>query len=234
MEYSEQNVDCESTVQNTLTSVDVVDTDESFVLYFDNLLTKSEELSKELKTLNNDIKLLKKKHVKLMKSTNKRKKRRSTDSLLTTNGVKKEPSGFATPIEISNELADFLGLERGSMISRTMVTKSLISYIKDNNLRSTVNGRNFDFTDNTNPKAVAVKQLFNVEKGDEVGYFNLQSYLKRHFISKSQHVKSVQVKEESVELEEEVNTLTEESVNNNNVQDDVKSKKKFRIRKNEK
>ena len=44
--------------------------------------------------------------------------------------VKKEPSGFAKPTLISNELCDFLSKPNGTEMARTEVTKYLTQYIK--------------------------------------------------------------------------------------------------------
>ena len=46
----------------------------------------------------------------------------------------RKPSGFQLPVLISDELCDFLTIERGSMLPRTEVTKYLIKYISENNL----------------------------------------------------------------------------------------------------
>ena len=53
--------------------------------------------------------------------------------------------------------------------------------------------------------AQKLKHLFNIEKGDEVNYFNLQSYLKPHFIPVVKQ-NPVQDVVENVETVEEVPT----------------------------
>ena len=114
---------------------------------------------------------------------------------------RKEPSGFVSPIEISAELADFLGIEHDQLIPRTVVTKQIIKYVKDNKLNNVTNGRQFDLTDSTNPKAQALKELFGVSVGNEVGYFNLQAFLKHHFKPSNKKLKQQQALNESSMLE---------------------------------
>ena len=75
---------------------------------------------------------------------------------------------------------------------------------KENHLENVTNGRNFDLTDVENPMALKLKHLFNIEKGDEMNYFNLQSYLKPHFIPV---VKQSPVNEEVTESTETVEVV---------------------------
>jgi chromatin remodeling complex protein RSC6 len=131
---------------------------------------------------------MKKKYTKLSKLT-KRKKR-----VVDPNRVKREPSGFVSPILISNELADFLGEERGIQLPRTTVTKRIVNFVKEHNLKDVTNGRMFNLTNDADENAAKLKVLLNIQQGNEVGYFNLQTYLKRHFI------KNVPVPVESVSI----------------------------------
>ena len=84
------------------------------------------------------------------------------------------PSGFVKPTRISNELASFLGKEKGTEMARTSVTKEINSYIKAHDLKDPKNGRII------HPDA-KLSKLLNVTKDDEVTYFNLQKYMSHHF-----------------------------------------------------
>ena len=192
---------CES---STLPPVQVNDSEvDNLNDSFDALYAPVETFVKELKVLSNEIKNVKKRYQKVIKTISKTKKRKcnvtSDDSV-----VKKEPSGFISPIGLSQELTDLLGLEPDVKLPRTVVTKKLIAYIKENHLENVTNGRNFDLTDVENPMALKLKHLFNIEKGDEVNYFNLQSYLKPHFIPV---VKQNPVNEEVTESTETVEAV---------------------------
>ena len=164
----------------------------SFSVILDDMHNEIDNCVKELKNMSNEMKNTKKKFQKLVKNLKKCKKRKvHTSTTDEPTATKKEPSGFISPIEISDELADFLCLEYKTMLPRTVVTKKIIAFIKENHLESSSNGRNFDLTDCTNEKAIQLKNLFKIEKGDEVTYFNLQSYLKPHFISLLKKEKNV-------------------------------------------
>jgi chromatin remodeling complex protein RSC6 len=90
---------------------------------------------------------------------------------------KRSPSGFVRPCLISDEMAEFLGVERGSMIARTTVSSKINLYIRDNNLQDKTHGRNI------NPDQ-KLATLLNVQPDseDKLTYFNLQRYMKHHFI----------------------------------------------------
>lgn len=84
-------------------------------------------------------------------------------------------SGFVKPTRISDELAIFLNKEIGTEMARTEVSKEINQYVVANSLRDKSNGRIIL------PDAKLGK-LLKAEKTDEVTYFNLQRYLKPHFI----------------------------------------------------
>lgn len=91
-----------------------------------------------------------------------------------TKGPKKN-SGFAAPVAISDALCDFVGLERGSLFSRTEATKYINKYIKDNSL--------VDAGNKTLIKPDAkLHSLLGTDDNDVIKYFNLQKYLNVHFV----------------------------------------------------
>ena len=85
------------------------------------------------------------------------------------------PSGFVKPTRISDELAQFLGKEVGTEMARTSVSKEINAYIRANNLQRPDNGR-FIVPD------AKLTTLLKIGKDDELSYFNLQRYMKSHFI----------------------------------------------------
>jgi hypothetical protein len=87
----------------------------------------------------------------------------------------RQPSGFIRPTKISDELAIFLGKEVGSEMARTSVSREINMYVRANNLQNAANGRQIDF----NPE---LKTLLKLEDTDVLTYFNLQRYMKHHFI----------------------------------------------------
>ena len=85
------------------------------------------------------------------------------------------PSGFVRPTKISDELAVFLGKPVGTEMARTDVSRLINSYLRINNLQDPRNGRNI------NPDA-KLRALLKLGENDELTYFNLQKYMKHHFI----------------------------------------------------
>jgi chromatin remodeling complex protein RSC6 len=85
-----------------------------------------------------------------------------------------KPSGFKKPTLVSDELAVFLGREKGTTMSRHEVGQLVRSYAKDNKL---TNGR-FIVPD------AKLGALLNVpaDKVSTLTYFSLQTYLKTHFL----------------------------------------------------
>ncbi|GAQ92075.1 hypothetical protein KFL_009170050 [Klebsormidium nitens] len=96
---------------------------------------------------------------------------------------KKEPSGFAKPSRISNELSSFLGVPSNTRLARTQVTKLLTEYIKKNDLQCPDNRRNIRLDDK-------LKDLLKVPEGTVVTFFNLQKHCKNHYISDDEEVAS--------------------------------------------
>lgn len=87
----------------------------------------------------------------------------------------RKPSGFVRPALISNELAAFLGKPAGTEMARTDVSKEINNYIRNNKLQDEKNGRQI----NADAKLSA---LLKLQGEDSLTYFNLQRYMKHHFV----------------------------------------------------
>jgi chromatin remodeling complex protein RSC6 len=90
----------------------------------------------------------------------------------------RQPSGFVKPTRISDELALFLGKETGVEMARTTVSKEINQYIRTNSLQDKTNGRKII------PDA-KLATLLKTQATDELTYFNLQKFMKHHFIKES-------------------------------------------------
>lgn len=87
----------------------------------------------------------------------------------------RQPSGFVRPTLISEELALFLGKEVGTEMARTSVSKEINQYIRTNQLQDKSNGRQINAD-------ASLTTLLKLEAGDVLTYFNLQRYMKHHFV----------------------------------------------------
>ena len=126
------------------------------------------ELSAHLATLRAEVRALEKnvsKELRVLDKINAKKNK---------NKGNRAPSGFVKPTKISNELADFLGRDRGSLMARTDVTKQMTAYIRKNNLQDKDNGRIIL----PDPK---LKKLLKLGDADSLTYFNLQKFMGPHF-----------------------------------------------------
>ena len=113
---------------------------------------------------------------KTVKKEIKQHKRDATKRL--TKGNRK-PSGFAEAAPISNDLCDFMGKNHGTNMARTEVTKFICNYIRQNSLANNENKREIK-PDNK------LKSLLGTEDGTIITYFNIQRYMNKHFIKKTQ------------------------------------------------
>jgi chromatin remodeling complex protein RSC6 len=133
-----------------------------------------------LSAAKSDYKLLEKfiaKNEKLALKNSHRKKKASGN---------RAPSGFVKPTLITDELATFLGMTHGTLLARTEVSKEINRYIRENSLQDKENGRKII------PDA-KLTTLLKIKEGDELTYFNLQKFMKHHFIKEVKPVADVAV-----------------------------------------
>lgn len=131
--------------------------------------SKIQQVTTILSSMKADYKLLEKSVSRELKAASKSKKAKKASS------GNRQPSGFVKPSVISEELIEFLGKEAGTMMSRVEVSKGINAYITANNLKDKVSGRQI------NPDA-KLATLLKIGKDEVLTYFNLQKYLKIHFV----------------------------------------------------
>lgn len=124
-----------------------------------------------LASIKADYKALEKSIAKDLKNASKSKKSKKSS----VPNPNRQASGFVKPSAVSEELLKFFGKEAGTMMSRVEVSKEITAYIEKNSLKDKDNGRQI------NPDAKLTK-LLKVNEGEVLTYFNLQRYLKIHFI----------------------------------------------------
>ena len=133
----------------------------------DSLLTTIGGLMTQLKTLQTDVKGVQKNYTKLLKDHDKTMNKKKRQN--------RKPSGFAKPSALSEEMTTFLGLDKKVEVARNEVTKMINKYIVDNNLRKEEDKRQII------PDKKLTK-LLNLTGNEELSYFNLQKYIKHHFV----------------------------------------------------
>jgi chromatin remodeling complex protein RSC6 len=129
---------------------------------------KLQQLSVLISSLKVEYRTLEKKWTREVKNAQKlsiKRKRKAGN---------RAPSGFVKPTKISDELASFLGKEKGTEMARTDVTREINTYIRAHKLQDKDNGRKI------NPDT-KLATLLKLKKTDELTYFNLQKYMSPHF-----------------------------------------------------
>lgn len=138
-------------------------------------LTELKNLSvKILRNIHKQTKGLKPGLVKLSKNQRKSKVRDDPDNKLVVN----MNSGLLKPVPISDEMAKFAGWERGSLKSRTEVTKFICNYIKTNGLNNDSDRRQIKVDD----KLGSLLKYDPVTSTEPLTYYRIQTYLKHHFV----------------------------------------------------
>lgn len=131
-------------------------------------LAKLQQLSVMVSTLKTEYRLLEKKWTREVKAAQKISSKRKRKA------GNRAPSGFVKPTKISDELASFLGKEKGTEMARTEVTRDINKYIRTHSLQDKDNGRKI------NPDS-KLSVLLKIKKNEELTYFNLQRYMSPHF-----------------------------------------------------
>ena len=127
-------------------------------------------LREVVSTMITEVKKLEKRVHREIKDARKRRRRVKAEG---EEGAKpRGPSIFEIPTKVTEELCVFLGKPKGTLISRSNVTREINNYVKEKNLKN-----KHDIT----PDA-ALRKLLQVPEADQLTYFNLQRYLNRHYV----------------------------------------------------
>jgi chromatin remodeling complex protein RSC6 len=91
-----------------------------------------------------------------------------------------QQSGITKPVAISEELSLFLGVQPGTLVPRNEVTKGVSEYIRTHELFDPANRQRFLL--DLKPEGLKLKKLLG-EPTEGITYFNLQRYLKPHYLT---------------------------------------------------
>ena len=131
-------------------------------------LAKLQQLGVLISSLKAEYRTLEKKWTREIKTAQKQSSKRKRKA------GNRAPSGFVKPTKISDELASFLGKEKGTEMARTDVTREINTYIRAHKLQDKDNGRKII-------PDTKLATLLKLKKTDELTYFNLQKYMSPHF-----------------------------------------------------
>jgi chromatin remodeling complex protein RSC6 len=163
-----------STVETPVTDATKV---ESSVEHLKSVLMILSEQASVIKGLQNTVRQVIKDHDRQSKELEKlRNKRSRVKAERSPNSL---PSGITKPVSITDELAKFLGVAPGTLVPRNEVTKGVSAFVKQHELSDPTNKQKFVLDDRAPAKQLRTL-LGNPQ--EDVTYFNLQRYLKQHYL----------------------------------------------------
>lgn len=150
----------------------------------DRLIKSKQELIVELKREIVELKRVQRDHDLAVKEASKRGKKKR---VVRDDAAPRKPSGFASPVVVSDELYSFLanfGVKKGDPIARTDVTRHITSYIKEHNLQNPEHRR--EIVPDATLKKIFGEPLEHKDPNDTSSpkvftYLKLQKYLSAHF-----------------------------------------------------
>lgn len=175
------------TVTETVAEAETTDAT-SMKQRFELMIKSRQTLMNDLKREIQELRKMQRDHEHAVKEASKKSKKKKTQS---DDATPRKPSGFASPVIVSDDLYSFLsqfGVKKGDPIARTDVTRHITSYIKEKDLQ------NPDHRREIVPDA-ALHKLFGpaIEPKDPndansplvYTYLKLQRYLSPHFPKKA-------------------------------------------------
>lgn len=176
-----------ATVETATVETDSIEI-ETMKQRFEKLIKSKQDLTNELKREIQELRKMQRDHENAIKEASKKTKRKKTPR---DDSNPRKPSGFASPVIVSDDLYAFLaqfGVKNTDPIARTDVTRYITSYIKEHDLQNPEHRREIV------PDA-ALDKLFGPamepkDPNDENSplvytYLKLQKYLSAHFPKKA-------------------------------------------------
>ncbi len=140
----------------------------NIVAQFNAAVEKVTALRTALGAVFADLKKLEKQIPRELKRAQKGRRARRTEG---ADGAPKKETIFKKPVPISDALCSFLGVAKGTQLSRSDVTSRVCKYAKDKGLM-----------EKQNIKAdAALRKLLALKESDELKILNLQRFLKPHY-----------------------------------------------------
>lgn len=144
----------------------------SLVTEFNSQVARVNELRNQLGLVLADMKKTEKRLGRELKRAGRRRRVRAPQVDEAGNPLPKKPSVFTKPQVITDALCVFLGKPKGTLVSRSDVTRGIMEYVKKHGLNN---------KQDINPDA-ALRKLLSVTESEKVTILNLQRYLKGHYV----------------------------------------------------
>jgi uncharacterized cupredoxin-like copper-binding protein len=141
---------------------------EAFRAYKQTLGDLAKEMSSRMESLVKDAQ-------RVLKKAGKGRRRKAAEGATST----RKPTGFHSPMSVTEELCAFLNKPNGTKFSRTDVTKEINSYIRANNLLNPDDKREIV------PDA-PLRTLLRLSSDQKLTYFNLQKAFNHLFVKKEE------------------------------------------------
>lgn len=169
-------------------ATEVAPVEETVRSRLDQLIKNKQELIAELKREIVELKRVQRDHDLAVKEASKRGKKKRVQR----DDTNRKPSGFASPVVVSDELYSFLanfGVKHGEPIARTDVTRYITSYIKEHDLQNPEHRR--EIIPDATLKKVFGEPMEHKDPNDTNSplvftYLKLQKYLSAHFPKRQQ------------------------------------------------
>lgn len=189
----------------------------------DTLAKTSKSLTLEMKALTKDVNKL-----RVSKSSGKKQKR------VVNPDTPRKLGALEKPVQITEELAEFLGLTKGEMYSRQQVTQGVNRFVKENDLQNPENRRYILLE---SEQGLKLKALLR-DPDQPLTFFNIQRYLKVHYPkpesdseTETSKGKTIDVNEEPSKKEDSGTAVANSVVADDAVVDETEAPKKKVVRK---
>ena len=157
-------------------------------LRFDTLIKSRQDLMADLKREIAELRKMQRDHEHALKEASKKSKKKKVSK---DSSVTRKPSGFASPVVVSDHLYKFLeqfGVKKSEPIARTDVTRFVTTYIKDKDLQNPEHRR--EIVPDAALKAIFGPAMEPKDPNDANSplvytYLKLQKYLSAHFPKKN-------------------------------------------------
>jgi chromatin remodeling complex protein RSC6 len=144
--------------------------DVNVVSQFNTIVESVNKLRATLSSLHSDMKKLEKQIPRELKKAQKGRRRKAAAA--DGEDKPKKDTVFTKPTPISDALCTFLGVTKGTQLSRSEVTTRVCRYAKENSL----------MVKQVIKADAPLRKLLALTEADELKILNLQRYLKPHYI----------------------------------------------------